>query len=247
MKRLGFVFTVLIAVLTVTSAVAGGPESGFYFGGGGNAQWVSGNGTWGTYDFDISQPLSSDSGAALGFAWTDKVLLGVKPIIGYKLNSSLALQVGYSLNITKPSRQSVSSTNGLVFYEQGISYEWKQNNLEILGLFYPNSDLEYYFFGGVELVEVNTDITLYENVEYEDGFGGVIGNGDFQVQSDKIRATGFVLGAGVEFTSDNNQRAAYVSIQYSRSVTDDTFFGSEAFKVDLGGISFNGGIKWYLF
>jgi len=180
-------------------------------------------------------------------AWTDKILIGVKPVVGYKLNQSLALQVGYGVNISKTSRQSSVESNGLIFYEQGVSVEWKQTNLEVLGLFYPDSDLNYYFFGGMDMTTVDTDITIFENAEYQDNTGQIVSNAEFTVESDKITAFGFILGAGVEFTSANHQRAVYVSLQYSRTMTDDKFFVQETLKADMGGFALMAGMKWFLF
>lgn len=235
-------------ICATTISWAGGPESGFFLGGGGYATYVNGTGTWNNVDFEIDSAFpSDDNSGAIGMAWTDLILLGVKPVVGYKFNSNFALQLGYAFNITKSSRQSGVSSDGLVFYEQGLSVEWGQDNFEALAFYYPDSELEYYLFGGLEIIKIETKITLFENAEYQDDSGFVNSNGDFQIFDDQIAATGFIIGAGVEFTSDNDQRAAYVSMQYSRSLTDDSFFETEDFKVDMGGITLNVGVKWYLF
>jgi hypothetical protein len=238
---------ILTGIGLTTTAQAGGPESGFFIGGGANLQWVSGNGSWSTYEFDISQPLSNEENDPIGFAWTDKMLLGVKPVVGYKINGSLALQVGYGMNIPKPSNQSYSESNGLVFYQQGLNMEWEQRNLEILGILYPDSDINYYFFGGLDLVNVKTKISIFESAEFPDEFGNTIIGGEVDEQNDTITATGFILGTGLEFVSEDKRRVAYLSVQYSRSLTNDAFFGTEDFKVDLGGFTLMGGIKWYPF
>lgn len=246
MKIFVILMACMLCLVVVGTASAEGPDSGFFFGGGANIQWISGSGTWGDYNFDISSPLSTE-GDAVGLAWTDQMLLGVKPVIGYKFNTSFALQFGYGINITKPSRQSNIETNGVVTYEQGLAVEWTQRNFEALGVFYPNSDLNYYFFGGLDFSKVDTEITLFENASYPDDLGGVGSDGLLQVEDDSISALGFIFGAGLEFTSDNRSRTAYISVQYTRSMTDDTFFGTEDFKVDLGGFSLMAGMRWYPF
>lgn len=243
------VFWVAIIALAGTPAVAwaDSPESGFYLGGGGNLLWVAGTGTWSDYDFDVKQPLATEEGSTIGFAWTDKMLLGIKPLVGYKFNELVCLQVGYGMSIPKSSQQKISESNGLVYYEQGLNVEWEQRNLEVLGLFYPNTDLGYYFFGGFDMTWVDTKITLFENAEFPDANGNPIYDGATQIENDDIVSTGFILGVGLEFSSENRNTVVYVSGQYSRSVTNDTFFGTEDFKVDVGGLSFMVGIKWYPF
>ncbi len=242
-------FWVAFLALTVTTAVswADGPDSGFFIGGGGNLLWTSGSGTWSIYDFEVTQPLSTEEGGPVGLAWTDKMQLGVKPMVGYKINDSWALQVAYGLSIPKSSQQIYSETNGLVYYEQGLNIEWKQRDLELVGIFYPDTDLAYYFFGGVDVTFVDTKITLFENAEYPDESGNTIISGDYQIETDDILATGFILGAGLEFAADDRNTVVYLSAQYCRSMTDDAYFSTEDFKVDVGGISFMVGVKWYPF
>ena len=241
--------TTLIAILCLANlSLAGGPDSGFYLGGGGHLNWITGSGSWDNFDFELDNAFpSEDSPDEVGFAWSDKMMIGIMPVIGYKLSPNVALQVGYGFNITKSSSQSSIITQGLGVYEQGVSIEWHQRNLEVLGFYYPDSDLEYFFFGGLDLANVETDITIFETAQSPDGTGQGIINGDYNLNTDEISAVGYIFGAGIEFTSDNNEQAAFVTMQYSRSLTDETFFGTEGFKIDVGGITLTAGVKWYLF
>lgn len=237
----------LITLAGFSSAQAGGPESGLYFGGSANLQYVPGTGTWAGAEFQIDEPLSDGVGQPVGLAWNEHLLLGLKPLAGWKLNSRWGLQVGLGLNIPKSSSQTYSESSGTVYYDQGLTVEWKQRNLEILGVYYPDSDLGYYLFGGLDLVHIRTDVHLFEGIQYEDYVGQVVYDGLYQEESDDISATGIIFGGGVEIISDNNRRAVYFSAQYSTAKTDDTFFSSPDFQVAVGGMSFQVGLKLFPF
>ncbi len=247
MKILVLWVAILAGAGLASNAQAESEQTGFFLGGAGGFQWFSGSGTWNGFDFEIDQPLSGEDGSPIGLSWDNRALLGIKPMAGYRFNRSFAVQVGYNLNIPKSSQQTYSETDGIVTYEQGMTVEWTQRNVEVLGIYYPDAELGYYFFGGLDLARAETKITLFENADYIDNVGDSISAGDFEVLSDHITATGFILGAGVEFASDSNKRVAFASVQYSRSMTDGAFFGTDDFKVDMGGISLVAGIKWYPF
>ncbi len=246
MKSLGFLIVFLIAIGGVTGAWAGGPESGFFIGGGGFIQWIKGTGTWGEYDFQIDTPLSVEEGAPVGFAWNDKVLLGFKPMVGYRLNRQMELQVGYGLNITKSSQQSDIQYDTYYTYEQGFSLSWQQRSLEIIGVYYPDRDMGYFFYAGFDMTSLKAEFTFFEGVEYEDFNGNLVSEVTSTKESDSIGATGFIFGGGIEFPSDSNW-AVFASAQYSTAKTDDIFFGTEDFKVGVGGLSFMIGVKWFPF
>ena len=246
LKTLKLLVVFLIVTVGATAVWAGGPESGFFIGGGGHLQLLPGTGTWGEYDFQIDNPLSIEGGDAVGFNWSDKMLLGIKPMVGFKISPQIALQVGYSLNITKSSQQSARDYDLTTSFEQGYSLAWKQRSLEVIGVFYPSEDQNYYFFGGMDLTRIHADFTLYEGVEYQDNLGNLITEVGSEKVSDKITATGVILGAGIEFPSENNKTTTFISAQYSTAKTEGAFFGTEDFKVGVGGISFVVGVKWFL-
>jgi len=238
---------VLVASVGAVPAAAGGPDTGFFLGGGAHLTWIDGGGTWDTYDFRIDQPLSDENGNTLGLNWTDHVILGLKPMIGYRVSRGVTFQISTSLNIAKSSQQQYSEAYGAAYYESGMNVEWKQRDTEILAVFHTDSNLGFFYYAGVDLVAVTTDILLYEGVEYSDVIGDLISSIDYQDNSDSISATGLVVGAGVEIPSGSRTTSAFLSAQYSYARTDDTFFGTEGFKVDVGGFSFMAGVKWFPF
>jgi opacity protein-like surface antigen len=246
LKSLGLLIVFLIAIGGAATAGAGGPDSGFFIGGGGYVQFIKGTGTWADYDFEIDTPLSEEEGTPIGFAWTDKLLLGIKPMLGYRLNRQLELQVGYGLNITKSSQQSDTQYDTYTTYEQGFSLAWQQRSLEIIGVFYPDSDMGYFFYAGFDMTRVKADFTFYEGIEFDDFNGNPVSEVTSTDESDSISATGIIFGGGIEFASDNN-RAVFVSVQYSTAKTDDIFFGTEDYKVGVGGLAFMLGVKWFPF
>ena len=123
---------------------------------------------------------------------------------------------------------------------------WQQRSLEILGVFFPDPEQGYFIYGGLDLTNIKAEFTLYEGVEYEDYLGNPISEIAAQKEFDSLSTTGFIVGAGMEFPSDNNL-AVFISAQYSTAKTDDAFFGTEDFKVGVGGIAFMIGVKWFPF
>lgn len=246
-RRVLPICVVLCLSTAATVAVAGGPDSGFYLGGGTSFTLLTGTGTWDGYEFDIVRTLSTEGGGPLGLAWSDRLMLGLKPMIGYRFQPALAVQVGYGLNIAKSSQQSYGESNGVAYYEQGMSVEWRQRDLEILGVYQSQGNLQLALFGGLDLVSIKTDIMLYEGVEYQGTDGEMSSLFDYEDNTDKASATGFIVGAGVEFPSANGKTEVFVSAQYSSAKTAKTFFGTEDFKVDVGGVSFMAGMRWFPF
>lgn len=245
MKSVILWVTFLTAIGSVTTAWGSGPETGFFLGGAGNFQWVSGKGTWAELDFEIDQSLGDEG--AVGFSWDHHLLIGIKPLIGYKLSSNFAMQVAYAVNIPKNSQQSYSIGNSNITYEQGLTSEWTQRHLELVGLYYPDPDMGYYFFGGLDIGRVEMKNTVYENASFTDGAGDNITGSEYEIFNDHVVAAGFIIGAGFEIPSDNNKRVTFISAQYSRTITNDDFFGTDDFKVDIGGFAVMLGIKWYHF
>lgn len=245
MKSTFTVTLLLLAALTTTVAQAESPDSGFYIGGGGFLTWVDGTGTWAGTDFSIDQPLD-DTAETVGFSWTDKLMLGIKPLIGWRITSGFALQAGYALNISKSSNQSVADTDLGSTYEAGFTSEWDQRNLELFAVLHPNPDLGYFFFGGVEMVNVDMSITFYEGISYVDNMGNPVSDYEYEKFEDDISGIGAVIGAGWEFSS-NRTTSAFVTAQYSFAKTNDAFFETEDFKVNVGGLSFLLGVKWHPF
>ena len=246
LKSLGLLIVFLTAIGGAATAWAGGPDSGFFIGAGGYFQFIKGTGTWDEYDFEIDTPLSVEEGSTVGFAWTDKILLGIKPMVGYRLNRQFELQVGYGLNITKSSQQSDTTFDTYSTYEQGFSLAWQQRSLEMIGVFYPDSDMGYFFYAGFDMTRIKADFTFFEGIEYQDFNGNPVSEITSTDESDSIDATGFIFGGGIEFASDNN-RAVFVSAQYSTAQTDDVFFGTEDYKVGVGGLTVLLGVKWFPF
>ena len=230
----------ILIALAASAAQAESPDSGFYIGGGGFLTVMDGSGTWGAdqeqTDFAIAQPLDNTA-ESLGFNWSDKLMLGIKPLIGWRITSGFAIQAGYALNISKSSNQSVADTDLGSTYEAGFTSEWGQRNLEIFAVLHPNPDLGYFLFGGVEMVSVDMSITFYEGITYVDNMGNTISDYEYEKFEDDTSGLGAVIGAGWEFSS-NRTTSAFVTAQYSFAKTSDSFFDTDDFDVKVGGLSF---------
>ena len=131
-------------------------------------------------------------------------------------------------------------------YEQRMNVDWSQRGIELIGLYHPSEDWNFYFFGGVDLVSIKSTVTLSEGVEYEDRDELWVTEFVSDGVSSEITAVGLILGAGVEIPSGNGNTATVVSLQFSSATTDDAFFGTDDFKVNVGGYSGLVAFKWYL-
>ncbi len=251
MKTLHHIGLAAACALLAATAIAPAPahaqdaRNGFYAGAAVNAQWLNGGGVWDAYEFDIDQPLDTEA-SSLGFNWQDHLLLGLQPLLGYRVSGGFALQAGYTVNIAKSSSQSITETTGTYYYEQGMTFDWAQRTWEVLALWRPHEDSLYYLQGGAELVTVDMDVSWWEGSSSMDNIGNPIASGSFDKANDKLSALGFVIGAGLEWVSETGGRTVFASAKYSSATTDDTFFQTPGFKVDVGGISLTGGIRFSL-
>ncbi len=240
----------LLATLTLgaaPAALAAGPESGFFVGGGAHVLYVPGEGSWDGLEFNIKEPLTGDPDAPVGFFWSDNFLLGVKPMMGYRVNENLAFQATYSVNIPKTTQQSYSESTVNTYYEQGMQAEWRQRSIELVGVFQPSAYSDFFIYGGVDLLRVTMDVTLYEGVETTNLFGDLITAGEVQMYSDHLTTSGWLVGMGLEFPSQSEFSEVYVSAQYSTARSQGAFFGTPDFDVDLGGLSVTVGMRIYPF
>jgi len=224
-----------------------GPRTGFYVGAACDVRWITGSGTWSTYDFDVDQYLSVDGGGPVGLAWRDHFLLGLQPSLGYRLSRAFALQAGLAVHIPKSSKQSTYESTTNYYYEQGMTIDWHQRVIEVLAIWRPDEDGRFYLQAGVEWHAVTVDVLLWEGVQINDDLGTLVGLEDYRDQSSKTDAAGFVVGGGMEWVSESGRREVFVAAQYSTARTDGALFGTEDFKVDIGGISATAGLRFHLF
>lgn len=240
-------YAILMLCIFIPATTAAGPASGFFVGGGVQLQQVNGTGTWGPYDFAMDYPLPTEGSQAIGMAWSDNILLGLKPMLGYRLGQRISVQVGYTANASKTSQQTWSEATSSAYYEQGMIVEWQQRSLELVGLFHPQGDHGFYLFGGWDLTRIDADISIYEGAEWEDGFGDSNTAFESETVADDITASGLILGGGYTFPSGDGSRAAFVSVQYSTARTKGRFFETNDFNVDMGGVALMVGLRWFPF
>ena len=235
------------ALLAAAAPAAAGPLDDLYLGGAVQLQRVDGTGTWGPYGFDAALPLPTEDATSFGFAWTDRILLGLKPTLGWAANDRFALQVDYGLNIPKQSSQTYVEADLYTYYEQGIVVEWAQRNLELVGLWRPDPEGRTYLFAGWDLTRIAADITLYEGAEWGDVTGDTATAFESDQVDDTITAHGLIVGAGLAFRSEDERREVTVALQYSTARTGDDFFATEDFDVAVGGFTLMIGLRWYPF
>lgn len=241
-------FCVLMSISFSSGTVrAGDGESGLFVGVGVNILSMDGTGSWADKDFSLDAPLSTESGQLIGLNWSDKLMFGAKPVAGYRFNPSLALQANYSYFVPKTASQSYTVTTQNYVYRQSMDLEWSQQGVELLALVHPMEQKNIFLLGGVEFVGIEAKVTFSEGVEYDQG-DGILGNAsDSQSTSDKISAFGYVVGGGLESPPGDSNFSTFILVQYSTAVTKDSFFGTEDFRVKVGGFSVMLGAKWTLF
>jgi hypothetical protein len=248
MKRIALFLTLLLLGVSATTTLASGPENGFFLGGGAHVRWVPATGTWNGQDFDAQEPLGEEEQPTIGFSWTDKFLLGVKPMVGYRVNPYFAFQASYDLNIPKSSQQVSSTSTVDSYYEQGLQLEWRQRSIELVGVFHPGGGHgDFFVFAGVDLMRLTVDATLYEGLESNDIFGNLTSIGEVQNFTDHSTTTGLIIGAGLDFPSSSELTEVFIHAQYSTARTRGAFFGTEDFEVDVGGVTVTVGMRLYPF
>ena len=225
----------------------GSAQSGFYLAGEGQFLVVHGTGTWSGYDFDVRQPLMVEEGDPVGLSWSENFLLGVKPTIGFRFGRSWAVQLGYGFNLPKSTQQAYYQTSSTTYREQGMLARWRQSNLELVAVFYPGRSRQWHVFGGLDLTQAKAELTWFEGTTVSDGLGHTATDYSYTENADDILAKGFTIGLGYDIGDGTSRTGGYVTLQYTRTLTDGAFLGSEGFDVDLGGITLRAGVRWFPF
>jgi hypothetical protein len=247
--RLKTYLSILILVVAAGGAVvaaAGNAESGFFLGAGVNILTMDGTGEWSGFDFSIDAPLNTSEGGAVGLNWSDKLLFGAKPMVGYRFSPDFALQADLSYFAPKTNSQTFTVSDQGYTYTQRMDMEWNQRNFALIGLIHPMAEKSIFLFGGVEFVSIEANVTFSEGLDFEWWDGEWDTASDAQSTSTDIDAVGYLLGGGLETPPGDKNVSTFVYVQYSTAITDDSFFGTRDFKVKVGGFSAAIGFKWYL-
>ena len=234
----------LVGIVAAGTVLAEDDNVGWYLGGALNVLVMEGTGTWDDKPFDFTWPLNDETTDPIGLNWGEKIMFGAKPVVGYRFIPQLALQVGYSFLLPKNSAQSYTESGSNYTYEQRMDVEWKQRSIEINALYFPSRNLKIYLFGGVDLVHAETSVIFTEGAEFTD-WTGAFYTGDHSTIADHVSAVGAIFGGGIELPSEDAKYSTFFSIQYSTATTDNHYFDFDDFQVNVGGVSFMGGIKWY--
>lgn len=241
----GAVICLPALIALALSATAGMDDTGFYFGGTATVLVLEGTGTWKGFDFDILQPLSAGSNGPIGLNWDERLLFGARPLVGYRFDSRFAVQAAYSYLLPKASAQYYTETDANSTYEQRMDIEWHQSSVEAYVAYYPARDWGAYFYCGADWVHISTDVIFSESLEYASGADEWLTDGQSSAYESSLSALGFLFGAGIELPAENLTFSPFFALQFSTAKTNERFFVSDDFQVEVGGFSFLGGLKWH--
>jgi hypothetical protein len=237
----------LIATCCLPAAAEDAPRTGLYLGAGGGLHWIDGTGTWGADPFRAAETVPTEEGETIGLAWSDNFLIGVTPLVGIRLSSLLALEIGCDLNVPKTSTQYYSAYYTSSYYEDRMNVEWKQRSLKVQGVLYPTPNRRLRLSAGLLRTSLVMDVTLFESYQTENYFGDPVATESSEDSSDKISTTGLVFGAGYDFPLANDQSVLFLSAEYTSCMTDGGLLDTDDFLVDVGGFAFTAGIRWFPF
>lgn len=232
---------ILITFSTLTYAQNQLPEKGFFVGGGLLALMTNGSGEVDLdtkKDFEVTDGLlkfvnQSEFQILDGLSWESKIMYGICPVVGYRMNKQLGIQGAYIYNLVKKGEESEQNVDA--------ESEYTQRGFQILGQFFPTNE-NYYILAGMEFLSLEVEASWSGSIERTIEVGG------------KDKVSGLVFGGGIEMPLESLAKNAsfYANVLYSLAKYD----GGELLEVDgsseldlelkVGGFSAMAGVRLYL-
>ncbi len=238
----------LVTVLSLPGGMgarAADSYTGWYLSAGANLLLMDGTGSWGGVDFDPTAASFDGGTGTQGLNWSEKLLLGGKPNLGYRFNERFAMQFGYSYLFPKRSAQYFTQQIGTATTQDRLDWEWRHSTLDLVGVYYPSDEWNVHFYAGAERVLAELDAVPSRSATLPDLFGGATSQTDSEFWTDTVRAWGAVVGAGLEMPSENLNVSTVVTLQYSTSRARQQLFVTPDFDLGVGGFALFAGLKWY--
>ncbi len=203
---------------------------GFFLGGSAVALMMNGMGEFVDEDFEVTDDLFKmtvdedywgtdiDFEYYSGWGWENKLLYGFKPLVGYRYSPQFDFTVSYSYYLKKIGKQS-DSYNSL--YDSDLRFnmnsdnEYSQSVVQILGQFHPTKGQGFFLAAGIEFVSMKAELS--DEFIVEDWYG--TDSYPWKAKG-KDKATGFVLGGGIEVPLASQNMSFIATVLYSLTKYD---------------------------
>ncbi|NQT27390.1 hypothetical protein HQ585_18700 [candidate division KSB1 bacterium] len=256
---------ILLAVLIISIASMGFsqiPDKGFFLGGSATAMMVNGKGEVEDEDFSLSDDLfsweveSSNTSLSVtwqptGMGWGNKLLYGIKPVVGYRVSPQMAILGTYSMYMNKKADQSESASGQGTVSDVTLSAdaesEYTQRAMQILLQYHLTPGKEFFLIGGMEFVSMKAELKHIMSME-SDWYDSV---GTLLDVDGEDKTNGLVIGAGIEKPLQSKKNMSFVAsamYSFTKYEGDELFEGEgddPEIKLNIGGFIANIGIRMY--
>lgn len=260
-----FIFFVVVILNIPNYTYPQIPQEGFFLGGDATLLMMNGIGKIEDEDFEVTNDLFTITGTSTGFdiksdgwSWENKLLYGLKPLIGYRFSPKFAVSASYGYFFMKTGEQSESFTflylSSSVKLDIASEIEYSQSVIQLLGYFYPLESSGFFLSAGIEFVYMNAknedELTIKQT-----GYSPT--KGKWRAKGDD-KTTGFVFGSGIEIPVFSQNISFTATVLYSLS----NYSGDELLEVKsaplevtdpnmdielgVGGFNVNVGLRFYL-
>jgi hypothetical protein len=264
-------FWILFAVILLGISVNGFsqiPEKGFFVGGSATALMMNGTGEIEDEDFSVTDDLFEMDVTETtwdltvewtypGMGWGNKLLYGIKPVVGYRFSPGFAIIGSYSLYMTKKGEQSESVSGHGYFddieFKTEAESEYTQHVTQILAQYHLTPGKEFFLIGGMEFVsmkaEMQNEITISDPPTTDHASWKAKG---------EDKASGLVIGAGIEKSLSAGENmsliatALYSLTKYDgdqllevKSASGPVTDSEIDMELGVGGFIFNVGLRMY--
>ena len=228
------------------------PSSGFFLGVDGTVLMMRGTGKIDDFNLDVTTKLFDDSENNIGLGWPNKLLFGIRPIVGYKFSTRFAAEGSFNILFKKAADETDTYFNG--------SSEYSQKTVQLLGKYYPLSQQGFFVSAGAEITFINYEetFTINDNDIFSSDFKWVRGGND--------NVFGLAFGCGFEMPLGVQNMTLQATALYSLSKysgrkllifdEDESYLGKKStvqgaaddtkMELGIGGLSISAGLRMYL-
>ena len=189
-----------------------------------------------------------------GWGWKNNSITGFSPIIGYKFSPQFSIIGLFSFLREKESRQYDSYILNPIYLSNASNMTYSQNELQIIGRFYPTKGSGFFISGGIKLIYVNTKLS-YQITINDYRFIPSTSHHKWKANGKTI-VHGLDTGIGYEFNLSDNL-SIIPTVSYSYAISGDPFlskigdhwnfkYPGKIRRLHIGGLSTNFSFIFYL-
>ncbi|MBN1154748.1 hypothetical protein JXB12_07495 [candidate division KSB1 bacterium] len=221
LKAYGF-----IGVLLISNCLSAQiPNEGFFLGGGASMLLMNGTGKIEDTDFDVTTKMfgndDDEDDVKIGWGWDNKILLGLSPYIGYRINSHFSMMATYNYYFEKNEKET-ATIPGLPFVdvmgntmemqsEISGSTDYSQRSFSLFANYFPSKKQGIFISAGLEFLSLS--LKMSSTYDITGGMSEFYSATDTYQGEDNVIAP--VLGAGIEIPIISNKTMLVAKGLYS--------------------------------